>query len=123
MEIKFKAPGGEQLRQLALPLAVLLGLLALWFAWSGASQWRDQQRESALTAARDGAALAVGSAVKTQAAQLGKLLATPAVATALSPPPMPAPDEVASTPTIAMPAAPAADFAALAAALKAAWPK
>ena len=39
MDIKIKKPGGEQLRQLALPLAVVLGLLALWLAWSGASQW------------------------------------------------------------------------------------
>ena len=90
MDIKIRKPGGEQLRQLALPLAVVLGLLALWLAWSGASQWRDHQREESLTAARDSVALAIGSALKTQSTQLGKLLATPAVQSALLP--VPAPD-------------------------------
>jgi phosphomannomutase/phosphoglucomutase len=124
MDIKFKAPGGEHLRKLALPLAVLFGVFALWLAWSGIAQWRDQQRESALTAARDGAALAIGSVVKTQSAQLGKLLATPGVAAAMSPAPVAAPTDAASTAATGMPAAPPApDFTAVAAALKAAWPK
>jgi phosphomannomutase/phosphoglucomutase len=131
MKIKFKAAGGEHLRKLALPVAVALGVLALWLGWSGASQWRDQRREAELISARDSAALAIGSAVKTQTAQLGKLLATPAVAAALSPAPASAPTDA---PTPAEPGAPAPagvppdtpprpDFAAAAAALKAAWPK
>ena len=123
MDIKIKKPGGEQLRQLALPLAVVLGLLALWLAWSGASQWRDHQREESLTAARDSVAMAIGSALKTQSTQLGKLLATPAVQSALLPVP------AAADATPAQPAAPAPavastpDFTAAAAALKTAWPK
>ena len=123
MEIKFKKPGGEQLRQLALPLAVGFGLLALWLAWSGASQWRDHQREEGLATARDSVALAIGSAVKTQTAQLGKSISTPAVQSALLPgapaiavPPPPDATAQAATPA----AAPAPDFAAAAAALKAA---
>lgn len=120
MDMKFKKPGSEQLRQLALPLAAVLGLLALWMAWSGVSQWRDHQREESLTATRDGVALAIGSTLKTQSAQLGKLLSTPAVQSALLPSPAAAADADA---TSARPAAPIPDFAAAATALKAAWPK
>ena len=132
MDIKFKKPGGEQLRQLALPLAVVLGLLALWLAWSGASQWRDDQREEGLATARDSASLAIRSALKTQTAQLGKLVATPAVQSALLPAPAAAPATVPAadatspqpaTPPPAPAVAPIPDFAAAAAALKAAWPK
>ena len=129
MDIKIRKPGGEQLRQLALPLAVVLGLLALWLAWSGASQWRDHQREESLTAARDSVALAIGSALKTQSTQLGKLLATPAVQSALLPVPAAVPAKAAADATPAQPAAPAPavastpDFTAAAAALKTAWPK
>ncbi|MFT3897639.1 MAG: phosphomannomutase/phosphoglucomutase [Thermomonas sp.] len=123
MDIKFKKPGGEQLRQLALPLAVVLGLLALWLAWSGASQWRDHQREQSLATARDSVALAIGSTLKTQTAQLGKLLATPDVQSALSPAVPSAPTATTSPDTTAAQPVPTPDFAAAAAALKAGWPK
>ena len=126
MDITFKKPGTEHLRQLALPLAVVLGLLALWLAWSGVGQWRDHQRETDLTQARDGVVLGIGSMVKTQTAQLGKSLAAPVVQAALSPVPVTAPiaatDAATATPSPAA-AAPAPDLAAAAAALKAAWPK
>jgi len=131
MDIKLKRPGGEQLRQLALPLAVLLGLLALWLAWSGVSQWRDHQREEGLSTARDSAALAIGGAVKAQTARLGKALASPAVQAALSPASVAAPTPVpaataaggppASIPVPASPPAP--DLAAVAGLLKEEWPK
>ena len=123
MDIKFKKPGLGFLRQVALPLAVVLGLLALWLAWSGVGQWRDHQREARLTQARDGVVVALGSVVKTQTAELGKSLATPAVQAALSPGPVAAPVSAADATNTATPAASAPDLAAAAAALKAAWPK
>ena len=43
-----------QLRRRAPLLALLLALLAAWFAWSGVVQWRADARESALASARDG---------------------------------------------------------------------
>jgi phosphomannomutase/phosphoglucomutase len=119
MDIKLKAPAtGDILRRLALPLAVVLALLAAWLAWSGVAQWRDHQHETGLAAARDGAALAVGSTVKTQSAQLGKLLALPTVRAAFAPP---VPADASAAPD-AQPA-PAPDLAAAAAAIKAEWPK
>ena len=122
MDIKIKAPGREDLRQLALPLAVVFGLLALWLAWSGASQWRDHKRETDLTRARDSVASAVGSSVKAQTTRLGTLLAADPVQAALSPvqPPVAAAETAAVAPAPA-PAMP--DLAAAAAALKAAWPQ
>ena len=127
MEIKFKKPGAEELRKLALPLAVVLGLLALWLAWSGVAQWRDHQREARLTGARDGVALAIGSVVKTQATQFAKSLAMPSVQAALSPVPAttPAPATEAGDATTATtaPTSTAPDLAVVAAELKAAWPK
>ncbi|MFO1473160.1 MAG: phosphomannomutase/phosphoglucomutase [Lysobacterales bacterium] len=127
MDITFKKPGTEHLRQLALPLAVVLGLLALWLAWSGVGQWRDHQRETDLTRARDGVVLGIGSVVKTQTAQLGKSLAAPAVQAALSPAPVTAPiaatEAATATPAPAASApAPAPDLAAATAAMKTAWP-
>ena len=126
MDITFKKPGTEHLRQLALPLAVVLGLLALWLAWSGVGQWRDHQRETDLTRARDGVVLGIGSMVKTQTAQFAKALAAPAVQAALSPAPVAAPiaaTEAATTTPAPAETAPAPDLAAAAAALKAEWPK
>ena len=123
MDIKFKKPGLGFLRQVALSLAVVLGLLALWLAWSGVGQWRDHQREARLTQARDGVVVALGSVVKTQTAELGKSLATPAVQAALSPGPVAAPVSAADATNTTTPAASAPDLAAAAAALKAAWPK
>jgi phosphomannomutase/phosphoglucomutase len=127
MDIKIKAPGGEHLQKLALPLAVVLGLLALWLAWSGVSQWRDGQRETELTRARDSVAQSIGSVVKARTAQLGKLLEAAPVRAALAPEAAPAPavDATAAIPTPppAPIAAPVPDFAAVAAALKAAWPQ
>jgi len=125
MEIKFRKPGGEHLRQLALPLAVVLGLLALWLAWSGVAQWRDHQRETRLTQARDGVVVAIGSVVKAQTAQFGKSLASPAVQAAFSPAPAaaPAPATDATASPAPVPAATAPDLTAVAAGLKATWPK
>ncbi len=128
MDITFKKPGTEHLRQLALPLAVVLGLLALWLAWSGVGQWRDHQRETDLTRARDGVVLGIGSVVKTQTAQLGKSLAAPAVQAALSPALVTAfiAATEAATVTFALAVsapAPAPDLAAATAAMKTAWPK
>ena len=40
-----------QLRRRAPLLALLLALLAAWFAWSGVVQWRADARESALASA------------------------------------------------------------------------
>ena len=123
MDIKLKPLGGDILRKAAVPLAALLALLAAWLAWSAVAQWRDHQRETALSAARDGAALAVGSTVKTQAAQLRTLLATPAVRAAFTPAATTPAAPAAGAPPQA-PAAPVApDLAAAAAALKAAWPR
>ena len=125
MDIKFKKPGLGFLSQLALPLAVVLGVLALWLAWSGVGQWRDHQRETDLIRARDGVVVAIGSVVKTQTAQFGKSLATPAVQAALSPPPAAAPvaatDAANASATTTATTVP--DLAAAAVALKAAWPK
>ncbi|HET7126507.1 MAG TPA: phosphomannomutase/phosphoglucomutase [Lysobacter sp.] len=129
MDIKMKAPGGEHLRKLALPLAVVLGLLALWLAWSGVQQWRDHQRETELTRVRDSVAQSIGSVAKARTTQLGKLLDAAPVRAALSPAPVAEPAPVATTDAMAMtpPAVPtsvpAPDFAAVAAALKAAWPQ
>ena len=122
--MKLNKLGGEHLRKLALPVAVVLGLLALWLAWSGASQWRDHQREIALSATRDGVALAVGSTAKTQANQLAKALASPALRAILAPAPIPAavPD-AAAQPLLPPPAPAVPDLKAVADTLKETWPK
>ena len=63
-----------QLRRRAPLLALLLALLAAWFAWSGVVQWRADARESALASARDGLVAAASSAMAAQTRALAERL-------------------------------------------------
>jgi len=74
----------ERLRPLLPLMAVVCALLALWLGWSAWQQYRSEQRESALTQARDAAAKGVGEAVARQLGELGKRLASPPVQSALA---------------------------------------
>ena len=56
----------EQLKRRAPLLALALGLLAAWFAWSGVAQWRGDARENQLAAARDSLVSAASEAVAAQ---------------------------------------------------------
>ncbi|AKC86564.1 phosphomannomutase/phosphoglucomutase [Pseudoxanthomonas suwonensis] len=88
-----------QVRRSAPLLALLLALLAAWFAWSGVAQWRADAREQQLVAARDGMVAAAAAAVAAQTRALDERLAREDVQAALA----------------------AADPAAAAAALTAGW--
>ncbi|MFD1042295.1 phosphomannomutase/phosphoglucomutase [Pseudoxanthomonas kaohsiungensis] len=72
-----------QLRRRAPLLALLLALLAAWFAWSGVVQWRADARESALASARDGLVAAASSAMAAQTRALAERLAGEPVQAAL----------------------------------------
>ncbi len=75
--------GAAELRP-ALPLfAVLLALLALWLAWSGAQQLRGQARAESLAQQRDAAAAAVAKAVSAETKRLQDKLAQAPVKAAL----------------------------------------
>ena len=73
-----------QLRRRAPLLALLLALLAAWFAWSGVVQWRADARESALASARDGLVAAASSAMAAQTRALAERLADEPVQAALA---------------------------------------
>ena len=73
-----------QLRRRAPLLALLLALLAAWFAWSGVVQWRADARESALASARDGLVAAASSAMAAQTRALAERLAGEPVQAALA---------------------------------------
>lgn len=73
-----------QLRRRAPLLALLLALLAAWFAWSGVAQWRADARESALASARDGLVAAASSAMAAQTRALAERLAGEPVQAALA---------------------------------------
>ncbi|WP_425602556.1 phosphomannomutase/phosphoglucomutase [Luteimonas galliterrae] len=68
----------------ALPWLIgALALLALWLAWSGVQQFRDDARLASLTAQRDAAAAAVGSAIGGETKRLRDKLAQAPVQAAL----------------------------------------
>ncbi|MBN6149900.1 phosphomannomutase/phosphoglucomutase [Xanthomonas sp. AmX2] len=65
-----RGPAPTGFRKAAPLLALLLALLAGWFGWSGAQQWRHEQRSTALQQARDDAVAQTSLAM----AGLGKRL-------------------------------------------------
>jgi len=73
-----------QLRKQAPLLALLLALLAAWFAWSGVAQWRADAREQALASARDGLVASASSAVAAQTRALDERLKREPVQAALA---------------------------------------
>jgi phosphomannomutase/phosphoglucomutase len=74
----------DQLRRRAPLLAVLLALLAAWFAWSGVAQLRADARERELTAARDGLVASVVAAMSARTGALDAGLRHPDVQSALA---------------------------------------
>ncbi|MBO9716245.1 MAG: phosphomannomutase/phosphoglucomutase [Pseudoxanthomonas sp.] len=74
----------EQIRKRAPLLALLVALLAAWFAWSGVMQWRGDARSSQLAAARDAMVTATSTAMAAQTRALDKGLANPDVKAALA---------------------------------------
>ncbi|MDR6990074.1 phosphomannomutase/phosphoglucomutase [Luteimonas sp. 3794] len=72
-----------QLRQAAPLLAVLLGVLALWFAWSGWQQLRGEQRTAAAEQGRDAAVTATQQALGAELARMTTRLAEAPVQRAL----------------------------------------
>jgi len=67
-----------------LLLVGLLTLLALWFAWSGVRQWRQASVGQALEQSRDQIVQGVDAALKGQSSQLGTLVKSERVSTALA---------------------------------------
>lgn len=81
--------GKKGSKKLVLParsilLAGMLLLLALWFGWSGISQWRQSSSVAALEQARGQALAGVEKVLSSQLGQLQKQLANEAVKTALA---------------------------------------
>jgi phosphomannomutase/phosphoglucomutase len=72
-----------QARPLLLPLAAVAGLLALWLAWTGWQQMRDDTRRAALTQSRDTVAQLTGATLSKEFKRLGERLASAPVQTAL----------------------------------------
>ncbi|MDR7194509.1 phosphomannomutase/phosphoglucomutase [Luteimonas terrae] len=72
-----------QLRQAAPLLAVLLGVLALWFAWSGWQQLRGEQRTAAAEQGRDAAVAAAQQSLGAELKRIDARLADTAVQRAL----------------------------------------
>jgi phosphomannomutase/phosphoglucomutase len=89
-----------QLRPALPALALILGLIAAWMAWSGFEQFRADSRRAELTRTRDAIVAQVGSSVNKHLSDLDKAVASEAVQQALA----------------------ANDFSAAAAALKATYP-
>ncbi len=79
--------GGQvvsSLRRSAPLLALMLLLLAGWFAWNGYTQWRHEDVTGAVERARESALAEVGRALVTQAGQYDKLLKDEQVVAALA---------------------------------------
>ena len=73
-----------QLKKRMPLLAVLLALLAAWFAWSGVAQWRADAREQQLAAARDGLVAGTTAALSAQTRALDERIKRDDVQAALA---------------------------------------
>ena len=76
--------GRMQLKKRAPLLAVLLALLAAWFAWSGVAQWRADAREQRLATARDGLVASATAALAAQTRALDERIRRDDVQAALA---------------------------------------
>ncbi|MCC8445328.1 hypothetical protein, partial [Xanthomonas translucens] len=65
-----RRPAPEGLRKAVPLLALLLVVLAAWFGWSGAQQWRHADSATALEQARDAAVAQTSQALAAAARRL-----------------------------------------------------
>ncbi|MDL5364381.1 phosphomannomutase/phosphoglucomutase [Xanthomonas sp. NCPPB 2654] len=79
-----RRPAPDGLRKAAPLLALLLAILAAWFGWSGAQQWRQAHSATALEQARDAVLAQTSQALAAAGKRFSEQLRQPAAQAALA---------------------------------------